>query len=508
MSCLLFPVCISALVCSTLFGSVQAKGKHKNAVIFLVDDGGFMQSAYNNTVCDTPNLDYLSSRAVTFTRGYTGVSSCSPSRAVLLSGLPSHQNGMYGIQHSVHHFQSFDGVRSLPNILSNHGIMTGLVGKYHVAPKSVYTFDYMKTSPIDQVGRNITHMKHLIRKFLKKAKNADKPFLLYVAFFDTHRGGVNTWDRLGPFMNKWGSGAPGMGSIQDWQPKVYDPSKVIVPFFLPDTPAVREDIAAMYTTFNRMDQGVGLFLKELFDAGHKDNTLVLFSADNGIPFPAAKTNLYEPGMGEPMLISSPDHTHNWGKKSSAPASLMDFTPTVLDWFGVQYPQYKLNGQKVKLTGRSLLPLAANPYDTDYNHTYASHQWHGITMAYPMRVLVNSRYRLIHNINWRAPYPISTQIFPTSAFQGILNDTREGKPTGWYKTLHTYYYRDEWELYDLQTDPKELKNLAKDPNHKETFQNMQKKLQAWLVETNDPWRCMPHSVLLQGECHLMDNEFMP
>ncbi|GFR89902.1 N-sulfoglucosamine sulfohydrolase [Elysia marginata] len=165
-------VCILLWTC-LLLGKTEVYG-HKNAVIFFVDDGGFMQSAYNNTVCDTPNLDNLSSRGVTFTKGYTSVSSCSPSRAVLLSGLPSHQNGMYGIQHSVHHFQSFDGVRSLPNILSQHGIMTGLVGKYHVAPKSVYKFDYMETSPIDQVGRNITHMSHLIRRFLEKANHEDK----------------------------------------------------------------------------------------------------------------------------------------------------------------------------------------------------------------------------------------------------------------------------------------------------------------------------------------------
>ncbi|GFR89905.1 N-sulfoglucosamine sulfohydrolase [Elysia marginata] len=185
---------------------------------------------------------------------------------------------------------------------------------------------------------------------------------------------------------------------------------------------------------------------------------------------------------------------------------MDFTPTVLDWFNVKYPEYKLNGQRVKLTGRSLLPLAANPDNPHYTHTYASHQWHGITMGYPMRVLVNSRYRLIHNINWRAPYPMATQIYPTSAFQGILNATRAGKPTGWYKTLHQYYYRAEWELYDLYTDPKELNNLANDAGHKKTLESMKNKLNAWLVETNDPWRCMPHSVLLKGECHLMDNEY--
>lgn len=81
-----------------------------------------------------------------------------------------------------------------------------------------------------------------------------------MAFYDTHRGDYATQEqKFGPFMNKWGNGQPGMGKIEDWKPENYDPDSVFVPFFLPDTPATREDIAAMYTSFNRMDQGESNF---------------------------------------------------------------------------------------------------------------------------------------------------------------------------------------------------------------------------------------------------------
>ena len=79
-----------------------------------------------------------------------------------------------------------------------------------------------------------------------------------------------------------------MGTIEDWKPEYYDPKKVFVPDWLPDTPATRQDIAAQYTTLSRLDQGVGLVLHELEKSGHADDTLILFSSDNGIPFPLGK----------------------------------------------------------------------------------------------------------------------------------------------------------------------------------------------------------------------------
>ena len=79
-----------------------------------------------------------------------------------------------------------------------------------------------------------------------------------------------------------------MGDIPDWEPVFYKPDQVEVPHWLPDTPATREDIAAQYTTLSRLDQGVGLVLRELELAGREEDTLILFSSDNGTPFPLGK----------------------------------------------------------------------------------------------------------------------------------------------------------------------------------------------------------------------------
>ncbi|XP_046382040.2 N-sulphoglucosamine sulphohydrolase-like [Haliotis rufescens] len=480
-------------------------GAKRNVLLVLGDDAGFQMGAYNNTACKTPNFDKLAARSVVFKHGYTSVSSCSPSRAVLLTGLPEHQNGMYGIHSAWHHFNSFDNVRSLPVILDDAGIRTGIVGKKHIGPDAVYKFDYEETEEqhdANQIGRNITYMKNYIEEFIND--NDTRPFFLYIGFHDPHR--CNQIPKYGEFCEKFGNGEPGMGVISDWTPVKYGPSDVMVPYFLPDTPATRQDLADMYTTFSRMDQGIGLFLSLLEAAGHMDDTLILFSSDNGIPFPGAKTNLYDPGMGEPMMISSPLHRGSWGKVTESMGSLMDFTPTILDWFNVSYPQYKIFTDVVELTGKSLLPVLSNPSNLTNDHVFSSHTLHGVHQHYPMRVLRTSKYKLIHNIFPNTPYPIATDIYFSPTFLDLLNRSRSNvDPWVWFKSMSEYYYRSEWELYDIRADFKERINLAFDSAHQTVLESLQKQLYAWLWETDDPWVCLPRAVVSEKHCYPLDNE---
>ncbi|KAE8575929.1 hypothetical protein XENTR_v10003988 [Xenopus tropicalis] len=198
----------------------------------------------------------------------------------------------------------------------------GIIGKKHIGPESVYPFDFSYTeenSSVLQVGRNITRIKLLVRKFLQSQDQ--RPFLLYVAFHDPHRCG-HSQPQYGAFCEKFGNGDPDMGIMPDWSPQYYTPEQVQVPYFIQDTPSARKDIAAQYTTIGRMDQGIGLVLSELYNAGHENDTLVIFSSDNGIPFPNGRTNLYWSGRAEPLLVSSPYHQKRWGQISQSFASLL------------------------------------------------------------------------------------------------------------------------------------------------------------------------------------------
>ncbi|XP_013361447.1 PREDICTED: N-sulphoglucosamine sulphohydrolase isoform X5 [Chinchilla lanigera] len=447
------PVCCALLL---LLGLCRARPR--NVLLILADDGGFESGVYNNSAIATPHLDALARRSLIFRNAFTSVSSCSPSRASLLTGLPQegplggrevqpascsphpqHQNGMYGLHQDVHHFNSFDKVRSLPLLLSQAGVRTGIIGKKHVGPEAVYPFDFAYTEEngsVLQVGRNITRIKLLVRKFLQTQDN--RPFFLYVAFHDPHRCG-HSQPQYGAFCEKFGNGESGMGRIPDWTPQTYDPQDVVVPYFVPDTPAARADLAAQYTTIGRMDQ--------------------------------------------------------------------DLMPTILDWFSIPYPKYAIFGSKtIQLTGRSLLPALET--EPPWATVFGSQSHHEVTMSYPMRSVYHRNFRLVHNLSFRMPFPVDQDFYVSPTFQDLLNRTVAGQPTGWYKDLHHYYYRERWELYDDSLDPWETQNLATDPRFAEVLEMLKTRLAKWQWETHDPWVCAPDGVLeekLSPQCRPLHNE---
>ena len=500
------------IVCVVLVISRAAalKADQRNVLVMIGDDYGLQSGVYGSQ-CKTPNIDALAKRGLLMEHAYTSVSSCSPSRSAILTGLPQHENGMYGLHGGVPNFQSFDQVQSLPLLINKtKHIRTGIIGKKHVGPDYVYPFEFAYTeenSDLMQVGRNITRMKELVRLFLKRY--AKEQFFLYIGFHDPHRCNPGTLDLYGHFCERFGDGSSTeTGVIPDWHPTEYNPDDLEVPYFLPNTSVTKQELANFYKTISRLDQGVGIMMQALIDFGVLNNTLIIFSSDNGIPFPAAKTNLYDPGMIEPFIISSPLSQSRWGQHSKALVGLTDITPTVLDWFDIPFPSYSITGEvrTVTLKGKSVLPLLEKEPVTGWDVVHSSHNIHEVTMYYPMRVIRTVNYKLIHNINFKMPYPIAEDLYLSSTFLDILNRTSKGEKTYWYRSLHQYYYRDEWELYDLETDPEELHNLSGESEYAEILKELQEQLHTWQDYTNDYWICLPGGKYDTGKCYPLDNGF--
>lgn len=188
-------------------------------------------------------------------------------------------------------------------------------------------------------------------------------------------------------------------------------------------------------------------------------------------------------------------------------SFADLTPTILDWFSIPYPRYAIFGSKtVQLTGRSLLPaLEAEPL---WSTVFGSQSHHEVTMSYPMRSVHHRQLRLVHNLHFKMPFPIDQDLYVSPTFQDLLNRTVAGQPTGWYKDLHHYYYRERWELYDRRQDPHETQNLAADPRYAQDLDLLRTQLAKWQWETHDPWVCAPDGVLeekLWPQCRPLHNE---
>uniref|UniRef100_A0A1B6IMZ5 N-sulphoglucosamine sulphohydrolase C-terminal domain-containing protein n=3 Tax=Homalodisca liturata TaxID=320908 RepID=A0A1B6IMZ5_9HEMI len=194
-------------------------------------------------------------------------------------------------------------------------------------------------------------------------------------------------------------------------------------------------------------------------------------------------------MAVPMLVSSPEHTERRNQVSYNLVSLLDLAPTVLDWFHILYPlTYPI------FTGQSLLPILIQERATDNEAVFASHSLHEVTMYYPMRAIRTHDYKLIHNLNYLMPFPIDQDFYLSPSFQDLLNRTQRKESLPWYRSLKEYYYRPQWELFNIKADPEEVKNLAYNVTFKDVVESLRRRLDSWRQDTQDPWLCAPSAVL--------------
>jgi N-sulfoglucosamine sulfohydrolase len=440
----------------------------KNVVLIVTDDQGQDAGCYGNPVLKTPSLDTLASDGTLFKYAYSTTASCSPSRSVILTGLFNHANGQYGLEHADHHFSSFSKVKSLPAMLSAAGYRTARIGKFHVGPESVYQFDEVLAGN----PRNPVAMANECRELIES--DSEKPFFLYFCMGDPHRAAVSKEAPHRP--NSFGNKPPGE-SYPGVEPVHYKPEDVIVPPFLPDTPTCRAELAQYYESVSRADAGLGRLIEILKQSGRYDDTLILFVSDNGIPFPGAKTSVYEPSLRLPCIVRNPEAKKH-GVVSSAMVSWVDIVPTILEFAGVQPPADQ------KLHGRSFLPILSEEKPAGWDEVYASHTFHEVTMYYPMRVVRSGKYKLIWNIAHPLPFPFASDLWGSATWQDSLrggNDFMYGK-----RTIKNLVQRPQVELYDLEADPDEIHNLAEDSQHAETLAKLQIKLRAFQRRTSDPW----------------------
>jgi len=438
-----------------------------NIILLVSDDHGTdALGCYGNPVVHTPVLDKLAAEGTMFTNAYCTSASCSASRSVILTGRFNHAIGHYGHEHDYHHFRTFDTVMSLPLYLEAEGYHTARIGKYHLAPESVYYFqEVLEANP-----RSTIEMAEKTRDVI----NGDKPFFLYFCFDDPHRGHPfrsDPWYLPNNFGNIPG-GYPGEEVM------TYTPEEVIVPPFLPDTKETREELAEYYQSVARIDQGIGRLLEILEASGKKDNTVIIYISDNGIAFPGAKTTLYDPGIRLPMIIRAPG-METTGVVNNAMVSWLDLTPTILDFAGIDPTQLYFHG-------RSFKDIIEDEEPEGWDKIYASHTFHEVTMYYPMRVAQDRQYKLIWNIAWQLPYPFASDLWASSTWQGIHRAEEEyfGK-----RTVDTFINRPEFELYDMIEDPDEIVNLADDPAYSEVFESMKDDIRDFQLRTRDPWIIM-------------------
>jgi len=491
-----------ALIGTVLPGSVDAA--ERNIIFIITDDESPTLGCYGDPAAVTPAIDNIAADGTVFKNAFATTASCAASRSVVMSGLHNHRNGMYGHQHSYHKFASWHNVIALamPRVLANEGYRTARIGKYHVAPEEVYHFQ----TTLKGNGRNAVEMAEKSRAFISE-KN-DQPFFLYFATSDPHRGGgidENSERELKPnlFGNK-----PDDAAFEGVEEVFYDPAKLPIPHFLPDTPETREELAQYYQSISRVDQGVARLVEILKENDLYDKTLIVFTADHGMAFAGGKTTVYEGGLRVPFVVRDP-YQKNRGVKHEAMISHIDITPSLLDfaggldpqtngpvkwqnpdqyWKDKAYANQENRGPKGKefrsYHGKSWIPILGKPDAQHWDTILASHTFHEIQMYYPMRVIRDSEYKLIWNIAHGLPYPFASDLWAASSWQAQVQKSMDA-PYG-QKSVGEYIHRPAFEFFKISEDPHESTNLANDPAYAQQLEKYKQLLKAQQQKFQDPW----------------------
>jgi N-sulfoglucosamine sulfohydrolase len=430
---------------TSLSALAQTPTRRPNIVLLVADDLGLSLGSYGDRNARTPNLDQLAREGVRFTNAFATTASCSPSRSTMLTGLYNHTNGQYGLAQGDHNFHLKAGVTPFARLAKDAGYRTAVIGKFHVNPPGAFDWDVRQEGD----AFDVDSMNERVRKFVGSGNQA--PFYLHAGFGDPHRGPDSRFavDRKTSF----------------------DPNEIKVPSFLADTPAAREDLAEYYEAVRRLDRGVGLIVETLKAAGQLENTLLVFISDNGMPFPNAKTNLYDSGIHLPMIARGPGLPA--GKTCAAMTNWADLVPAFLDFAGI--------AKAAGLPGRSWRRAAAEENPAGWDRVFLTHTFHGVNMFYPIRGVRTRRYKYLNNLNPELEFLHATDLANSPAWQGRNPKLPMGR-----RQLRDYLRRPAEELYDLDADPDEIVNLAASPGSREILETLRQQVLGWRMQTKDPW----------------------
>lgn len=409
----------------------SAKAK-PNFVFIISDDHSYPDLGALGRPVQTPNLDRLAREGIRFEHCFVSSAQCSPNRSSILTGCTPHTTATSRL-----HAPMPDYEPTLVDWLKEAGYFAGAFRKVHQGPA------------FDKRWNFYAGAREPFAKFFD-ALPAGRPFYLHVGFTDPHRP-----YRRGAY------------------PVKHDSAKVVVPPFLPDTPEIREDIADYYDAIARMDMEAGQVLELLRQRNLLDNTLVIFTADNGMPFPGAKGTCYEPGIRVPLLAWWPGRIRA-GQARRELIAHVDLPATWLDAAGLARP--------AKMQGRSFLPLltgegAYTPRDA----VFAERNWHD--NYDPIRAVRTRRYKLIFNALPHLPYRPIADLRDSPTWAAYLNLARRAQLKPEHMRLHQPA-RPVVELYDLESDPNEFYNLSGNPQYAAIEQELRMRLSDWMHETSD------------------------
>lgn len=467
----LTPVAMAGLA---MLSSCSQQKEKPNVLLAIADDWSWPHASVNGEpMVSTPAFDRLANEGVLFENAFCSAPSCTPSRGALLTGqyhwrlrsggnlwstLPSEIPVYPEILEATGYFIGYTGKGWGPGSAAEGGRSRNPAGPVYNqikqdAPQGMSRVDYAAN----------------FRTFLSN-KPDNRPFCFWYGGYEPHRGYA------------YGHGRE-LGK---------DPGRVNVPGIFPDTDTVRQDLLDYYAEIEWFDQHLEQMLSLLDSLDLLDQTLVICTSDNGMPFPGAKSTLYEWGTHMPLAIRYGDLISK-GVVSDALVSLTDLAPTILETAGIEIPG--------NMTGQSLLPLLKQKTKgIDRNFILTGKERHAWVRpegkGYPSRAIRTDNYLLIYNFEpdrWPAGDPDFVPGVDHRLNYGDIDNSptkqvmfnRQHKPEEEIRFRHAFGKHPKVELFDIENDPDNLRDLANDPDFRIVRDSLIEKLFYALEETGDP-----------------------
>ena len=444
------PLWFSCAVLSTLTAAPP------NVILIIGDDISWDDfGCYGNSRARTPHIDRLASQGIRFTNAFLTASSCSPSRTSIITGRYPHNNGAASELHRplAWHLPRF------PALLRDKGYFTVLSGKNHMPQDKPPEGKTASPEPFEIIddgqgegnhGGHANWVKHLAERA------QDRPFFFWFASTDAHR----SWDADAD----WDEAAFG--------PK-HDPRAVRVPPFLIDDDATRQDLASHQNEVTRLDHYVGRVVQELERQKLLSNTLIFILADNGRPFPRAKTRLHDSGMKTALIAHWPDGIRNPGAVRPGLVSSIDLAPTILEVAGV--------APSATMQGRSLRPMFGKTDASVRRLAFSEHNWHDYDAN--ARAVRDGEYLYILNLRPNQPWQGPADSVRSPSYSALQAARKAGKLSVQQRDVFLAPRPSE-EMYRTADDPDQIKNLVGQSNHGAALKRLRAVMEQWRSETGD------------------------
>ncbi len=440
-----------ALLLTSIGATLSYAADRPNFLIIMADDCTYNDlPLYGGQNAITPNIDALARRGLTFNQAYLASAMCQPCRAELYTGQYPLSNGC-----SWNHSASRPETKSLPQLLRPLGYRVGIAGKVHVQPATAFPFD--KVGGFDpSCVREPTQQHQLAEaEAYMRTNDQDSPFCLVIALVEPHVPWV-------------------MGDASQ-----YPTDQLKLPINLADTPLTREHFADYLAEITYMDSQVGQILKTLHASGAADNTVVLFTSEQGSQFPGCKWTNWNTGVHTALVASWPGHFPE-GERTDALVQYADITPTLVELAGGETSS--------QFDGSSFTTVLAGESTTHRQYAYGCHNNLPEGPRYPIRSITDGKAHYIRNL-----LPNDIYIEKHLMGGGRLNNpywaTWVGadplKQPKVYQRVKRYMLRPAEQFYLTSNDPYEMNDLADDKTYAGTKARLSAALDVWMESESDP-----------------------